>query len=147
MNVSLEKSVHLLKILWLLSVLSLFFLIAVCDIKSRRVPDRLVLFLAVLGLPGLLYSPVSHLLGTFVLSLPFLILAVLLPGFIGGGDVKLLAAGGWLLGARLLLDGFAFGILSAGVYCIILLLSGHAKRDTKIALAPFLCAGRGRAIF
>ncbi len=136
-----------MKILWFAAVLAVFFLISVNDIIKRRIPDRLVGVLAVLGLPGLVFLPGMHLIGIFLVSLPLLILTVLIHGGFGGGDIKLMAAGGWLMGARLIFYGFAFGVMTAGAYCLILLLSGRAKCNTKIPLAPFLCAGMGVTIF
>ncbi len=136
-----------MKYIWFCAISALFISISVFDIRERRIPGRLLLLLLVLSLPvpGLL--SVSHFAGALCVSLPFLILAVLVPGSFGGGDVKLLAAGGWILGVRLMGDAFACGLFLAGAFCLILLLTGKAKRNTKIPLAPFLCAGMEMIIF
>ncbi len=136
-----------MKFLWLCAVLALLFLMTVFDIRAHRIPNGLILLLVLCGLPvpGILSA--ARLAGAFVVSLPLLMLAVAVPGSFGSGDVKLTAAAGWLLGVRLILDAFVFGMMSAGVFCLILLLTGKAKRNTKIPLAPFLCAGIAAIIF
>ncbi len=136
-----------MKIIWLCAVLALLFLIAVFDGLTRRIPDGMVLALAVLFLPALRFLPGAHGAGLFCVSVPLLLLAVFLPGSFGGGDVKLMAAGGLLLGARLILYAFAGGMMAAGVYCVILLMTGKAKRNTKIPMGPFLCAGMAATVF
>ncbi len=136
-----------MKYIWFCAVSALLISIAVYDIRQHQIPDRLLLLLALSGLsvPGLF--SVSHLAGALCVSLPLLIFGVLVPGSFGGGDVKLLAAGGWILGVRLAGRAFACGMFLAGVFCLILLLTGRAKRNTIIPLAPFLCAGIEVIIF
>lgn len=79
--------------------------------------------------------------GFFVLSVPLLILACVLPGSIGGGDIKLMAAGGFLLGVTGILNAFVTGMLAAGCYVVVLLATKKATWKAEIALGPFLCFG------
>ena len=79
--------------------------------------------------------------GMFVVSVPLLILACMVPGSIGGGDIKLMAAGGFLLGMSGVWNAFAKGIMCAGIYIVILLLMKKAGRKSEIALGPFLSIG------
>lgn len=65
---------------------------------------------------------------------------------IGGGDIKLMAAAGFLLGWRLNLAAFFTGLFSGGVYGSFLLLSGKGGRKDSMAFGPFLCLGIALAI-
>ncbi len=136
-----------MKFFWFCAVLALLFLMTVFDIRNRRIPDGLILLLVLAGvpLPGILSA--ARLGGALIVSLPLLAAAVFIPGSFGGGDVKLMAAAGWLLGVQLIWDAFVCGMMAAGGFCLILLLSGKAKGNTKIPLAPFLCAGIAITIF
>ena len=78
--------------------------------------------------------------GVAFLSLPLMLFSLLLPGSFGGGDVKLAAAAGPLLGPAILTGGL-IGLLLAGGYGLLLLLSGHAKKEEVFPLGPFLLAG------
>lgn len=66
--------------------------------------------------------------------------AVCRPGAVGGGDVKLMAAGGFFLGLSAVWDSLAFGMALAGGYCLCLMLLRNG-REQKIALGPFLSMG------
>ena len=79
--------------------------------------------------------------GMFVVSVPLLILACMVPGSIGGGDIKLMVAGGFLLGMSGVWNAFVTGIMCAGSYIVILLLMKKAGRKSEIALGPFLSIG------
>ena len=79
--------------------------------------------------------------GIFAVSLPMLLMDFLIPGGFGGGDIKLMAAGGFLLGKAWIIQAFVMGIMLAGTYVIVLLIRKKADRKTEVALGPFLCAG------
>lgn len=83
---------------------------------------------------------VERLTGMVSISLPMLALAVLLNGF-GGGDVKLMAAAGFLLGWKGNLAAFLIGIITGGIYCIFMLARRKKGRKDYFAFGPFLCIG------
>lgn len=97
---------------------------AVNDVRSRRIPNRLV-YPAILagmayhaatrGLEGFLYSAGG--LGLGLLLLIFFYLA----GGMGAGDVKLMGAVGSFLGAKGVLIAFFFTAAIGGLYAIILI--------------------------
>ena len=60
---------------------------------------------------------------------------------IGGGDVKLTALTGFLLGWRLSWYAFAVSVFSAGVYVLWKLLRKEVDRSSQIPFGPFLCLG------
>ena len=89
----------------------------------------------------------SRLVGMVCISLPMLVLGCLVPGSIGGGDVKLMGAAGLLLGRDLVVEAFLIGVFPAGLYSLGLLLLGKAGRKDGIPFGPFLCLGLGLAPF
>ena len=131
---------------------------SVTDIRSRRIPNRLVMWLALLGLVfnvislplsvGVTRALVSCLLG-FALWLPFHVFRML-----GAGDVKLFAAAScWLAPSQVfaasVLSAFAGGILSlvglvlAHGLGLTTFRIAHLARDPKLLATPLAVpAGR-----
>lgn len=129
----------------------LLILVSVSDIRYRKIPDKYIIMIGILGIVTIPFfldiSMTSRLYGALCVSMPLLLLNVLFPGNFGGGDIKLMLAGGWYLGCEKILAAFVTGILCAGVYCLgLLMLRGKGKR-TEFALGPFLCIGMGIALF
>lgn len=124
---------------------SFFFLVALIDLKYRLVLDVLVYPAAAVTL--LLHSLPSGtgllwpLLGGAIGLSMFLLAALLRPGGLGGGDVKLAALIGLVVGFPLVLWALAVGILTGGITALILLLAPRWKLQSHIPYAPFLCAG------
>ena len=110
------------------------------DIRKRTIPDILCLFIALTGL--LTFEP-EKLWGVLA-AVPLLIGALIWKDGMGGGDIKLMAAAGFVLGLRpsmtAIVVGFAVLTLFYGVYAIIQKLR---VRDMPRAypLAPFLSLG------
>ena len=89
----------------------------------------------------------DRLIGALCVSLPMLVVALVIPGGFGGGDIKLMVVLGAFLGWRhTLLTGF-FALFGGGIYAIYLLKKGKAGRKDHFAFGPFLCAAAGFAIF
>lgn len=72
----------------------------------------------------------------FIISLP-LFLVTLFNQSIGMGDIKLVAAGGALLGPDTVTVAFMLAIWSASIYAFYLLFQ-KKSRKTRIPMAPFL---------
>src|SRR5262245_58356628 len=106
-------------------VCTAFTFVALCiliDIRTRRIPNPLsgaamlagtALNALYFGVPGLVTS-----IGGLLIIVAVLLWAFALGG-IGGGDVKMMAAIGALLGPRLALTSLAFGMLLGGVIMIV----------------------------
>lgn len=130
--------------------LFLLLLIAVsaCDIKNREIPDSLQAAIALLSL--LHFSP-WNLAGAFT-ALPYLLVALAGNGTggIGGGDIKLAAAMGIVLGLPSGVAASAMGLSAFIVYGIICScvrrLTGRKGRTAHPA-GPFLAAGAAIAYF
>ena len=70
-----------------------------------------------------------------------LILALLIPGAFGGGDIKLMATSGLFLGTASIVCAMFFGLLTGGAYGSIMLKSGKLGRKDQFAFGPFLIIG------
>jgi len=127
--------------------------LAAIDLSVQRLPDRLVLpaypvmivLLAVAALIGHTAGALGRaLLGGLLLGGTYLVLALLRPGGIGGGDVKLAGlagiALGWL-GWPTLLAGAALGFLLCGAVSMALMAARRITLQSMISLGPFLLGG------
>ncbi|WP_327317148.1 prepilin peptidase [Streptomyces sp. NBC_01235] len=128
-------------------------LLAVVDLRARRLPDPLTLplaaaALALLGPAALLPEHAGDwttaLLGALALGAGYLVLHLVNPGGLAFGDVKLALGTGAVLGwygwATVMLGTFAaflFGALYGGVLAVV----GREGRRTTIAFGPFMLAG------
>lgn len=92
------------------------------DLRSRRIPNRLTIPAAAFGLalqaglggwPGLQQAAFGWALGFALLAIPCLL------GWIGGGDVKLLAAVGATQGPALALSAGLYGMLLGGLLALL----------------------------
>lgn len=117
------------------------FIASFHDIRTREVPNWLPIALIGSGLLQLQLVP--SLLGLVATSLPYLLAAVITDGKIGGGDIKLMAACGFVLGP---LGGMMQSII--GLTFVLLFAIGVAFRSgirnakqTALPLVPFLAAG------
>jgi len=112
------------------------------DIKRREIPDTICLLIA---LTGLLRFSFVNLLGILV-ALPFLIAAMIKENSIAGGDIKLTAAVGVVLGFRRGMYGLMIGLTLLVLFYIILVIVARIRRkqvakDLSMPLAPFLGIG------
>lgn len=83
------------------------------------------------------------LLGFIIVSFPFYISAVCSQGKIGGGDIKLMAACGFVLGVSGGILQTFIGLTLALLFSLIQhIVGGHkSKRNIALPLAPFLAVG------
>jgi leader peptidase (prepilin peptidase) / N-methyltransferase len=127
--------------------------LAAIDLDVRRLPDTIVLPSygvagGLLGLASLLEhdlgSAVRAVVGGLALYAFYLGLALLKPGAMGLGDVKLAGILGgylaWLSWGALLVGGFA-GFLIGGVTGLVLIAVGRAGRKSTIPYGPYMLAG------
>lgn len=76
-----------------------------------------------------------------------LLLALIVPGGFGGGDIKLMFGAGFFLGAKLTVVAAFIGILLGGGFGALLLAQKKANRKSQFAFGPFLCIGIAIAMF
>lgn len=118
---------------------------SIFDIKKRIIPDAICLFIALTGLIG--FEPVR--LFGILAALPLLLAALLWSGM-GGGDIKLMAAAGLILGFQRGLAAMMIGLTAMLLfYFFYTIVQGLRKRERQKAfpLAPFLSVGCIAAYF
>lgn len=127
------------------SVFMLLFLIALMDIKTMEIPNAFLLVLCIPVIFSVFIHPeiglISRVLGFFIVSLPMYGLICLIPDCFGGGDVKLMAVAGFLLGWKLALLSFFIAILLGGCFAGYLLCKKITNRYSHIAFGPYICVG------
>lgn len=134
-----------------LAVLSV--VLAVIDVRTHRLPNALVLpafpfLLAALALASVQRADLVPFLqavaGGAIAFVFYLLLRLVQPRGMGGGDVKLAGLLGIALGYlgwdALLLGLFA-GFLFGGLFSVGLLLSRRAGRRTRIPFGPWMLLG------
>ena len=122
---------------------SALLVLSVIDFRTFEIPLGINIFIAVLGVVRLvtdLSGWFIYLLGAVLVSGIFYLAYLVTKGRgMGGGDIKLMAAAGLLLGAPkiflAMLLGCAFGSV---IHIIRMRVSGE---DHKLALGPYLAAG------
>ncbi|MGW9402544.1 prepilin peptidase [Arthrobacter sp. NPDC055585] len=131
----------------------LAWMLAAADLRTRRLPDRLVLpaypvSAVLLGAAALAAGEpgrfVSMALGGVLLLAGYLLLRVVSPSGLGLGDVKLAGVLGLYLGFAgfgYLLAGAAAGFVLGGLWGLALVLSRRGTGKTRIAFGPFMLAG------
>ena len=112
------------------------------DIKRRVIPDIICMLIA---LTSLLKFNFINLLGIGI-SIPFLIAAVLVENSIGGGDIKLTAAIGIVLGFWKGIYGLILGLSFLVLFYLLIVLKSkvmkkQVARNLPMPLAPFLGIG------
>lgn len=124
--------------------LSLLLALAVIDLQTQLLPNRLTIPGMCIGLVsrwGITGSPVDGLLGAITGLAIIVFISIISRGGIGLGDAKLMGMIGAFLGCR---GGFAalvVGAIIGGIVGILLLTMGLKTRHDMIAYGPFLALG------
>lgn len=99
-------------------VLGILTVVALMDIDTLEIYDRFPALLFVCGIAAHILIPSlgikSRLIGCVIVSVPMLLLALIVPGGFGGGDIKLMFGAGFFLGAKLTVVAAFIGILLGG---------------------------------
>ena len=127
------------------AVFFLSFLVAasVFDIHKRIIPNSICVLIALTGL--ITFSPVN--LFGIIAALPLFIAALCKQGSIGGGDIKLTASAGFVMGFGNSVAGLVIGLSATLIYYAgQRIVARVKKRDRPIItaalpMAPFLSIG------
>jgi leader peptidase (prepilin peptidase) / N-methyltransferase len=122
---------------------SVLLIITLIDIDTMEIYDTFQVILFILALAFITQSELplgDHLIGFFIISVPFYIIAIITNGM-GGGDIKLIAMGGLLLGWKATLVAFFIASITGGIVAILLVLLKQQGRKSLIAFGPYLCLG------
>ncbi len=128
--------------------LAFLFVIALYDLRFREIPDGLQAALAATAL--LCFLPLN-LLGVFG-ALPYLVIALFFGGMdgMGGGDIKLAAATGIVLGLSASLTASMIGLGSFVLYTTIDTVVRRLHGNTEkigYPVGPFLALGAAVSYF
>ncbi len=141
-------------------LVSLLIVISAIDLKHMEIPDGLVIAGLILGAAQLLasvFTPYfdvwySYLIGFAAGGLPLLLIAlfclyVLQKDAMGGGDIKLMAFSGLVVGWKLIIMAYVIGIITGALIGVALMASGKRKRSDAIPFGPFLSFGVVMSVF
>ncbi len=146
-----ETGVISLRGLLVFVFLAVLMMMAAIDWDTKVIYDRFHVMIGLLGAAAVWLFPEislgSRLIGLIVISGPMLLLAVLIPDAFGGGDIKLMAVCGWLLGWKAIVFAMFAGLIAAGIYCIVMVASGKLAWKDHFAFGPFLAVGLTAAVF
>ena len=115
------------------------------DVTTRRIPNRLVVLGAVVVVVTALATGTfrSALIGAVVTAAPLLVIYLVSPRLLGGGDVKLAAVTGGGLGAV----SPTLGVIAMTVAVIVLLVVSSVRRVSSLPMAPGFAVGALVALF
>ena len=139
-------------LLWCTLLLVFGYITAVRDIKTKKIPNSLVLAMLAAWLVTMLpmvfletHASVTLLvdsaLGFALGGGLFLLVYIISRKGLGGGDVKFMAVAGLYLGFYGVIPAMLYGTVLASLTGIVLLLSKKIGRKDTMPLAPFLFAG------
>ncbi len=122
---------------------SALLVLSVIDFRTYEIPFGINLFILALGLVRAatdFSNILTYLTGLFSVSIVLAVLCYATGGrAIGGGDVKLMAACGLLLGWKLIILAFLLGcVLGAVIHVIRMKASGEGR---VLAMGPYLSMG------
>ena len=123
--------------------LSALLALSVIDWRTFEIPVAFNYFIFTLGIVRAIYDFEhiwTYIIGMVAIS-GFLLLIFVLTGGngIGGGDIKLMAAAGLLLGWKGILAGFLLGCILGSI--IHILLMKFCNKDRTLAFGPYLSLG------
>ncbi len=132
-----------------LAVVSLLVITSFIDIRHKEIPDGLVIALLVIGAIYTVYdfkNWLEHIIGFFAGGLPLLLIAffseyALKKEGMGGGDIKLMAALGLIIGWKLIMLSLTAGIIIGAIAGLILIAAMRADKKANIPFGPFLAIG------
>ena len=114
------------------------------DARVREIPDELVGLIFLVSL--IRFNPRSSFLGMLLVSVPLWIIGTVIHGSVGGGDIKLFAACGAVLGPIGIIAG---AVLSSFTFLFFSLVRSllRKKCEKTYAMAPWIGSGCFTAFF
>ena len=132
-------------------VTTVLLAITVIDYDTSEIPDSLVIAVAVFAIAAIWcmkdVSLLERAIGLVVISVPLILISLAIKGAFGGGDIKLMAACGFLLGWQATLLAFFIALLIGGCYAIFMILSKKRERGAHMVFGPSICAGVAVSLF
>lgn len=136
-------------------VLSALLVLSVIDFRTKTIPFGINVFILLMGLAEVILQIIydgwnksillDHGIGLIAVSgFLFIIFCVTGGRGVGGGDIKLMAAAGLLLGWKLIILAFLIGCILASVIHPIRMKLNNLNRE--LAFGPYLSVGIGIAM-
>ncbi|RTR27320.1 prepilin peptidase [Robertmurraya yapensis] len=133
------------------TMISLLVIIFVSDITYMLIPDKILIVFAGIFLLERFIVPLTpwwdSLLGAVIGFTLLLVIAIVSKGGMGGGDIKLFALIGFVLGTKTMLLSFFLATLFGGIVGGIALLFKLIERKKPIPFGPFIALGTLVAYF
>lgn len=127
------------------TLISLFMIIFVSDITYMLIPDKVLLVFAGIFLLERLILPLSpwwdSLLGGVIAFFLLFLIAIVSRGGMGGGDIKLFALVGFVVGTKVFLLSFFLATLMGALVGGIGILFKLTERKKPIPFGPFIAVG------
>ena len=122
---------------------------AVIDFRTMEIPDSMWITVFIGGIivyiqqlikdGGFVFDHfIARFIGVFAASGVLLILALITKGGMGGGDIKLMAACGFLLGWKLVAISLVMGAVFGTLFLIANAIKNNGKVPRKVPFAPHL---------
>jgi len=137
-----------------MALVSLLIVISFIDFKQLVIPNGLIISLLIIGVIQLAVTIFTgtfgywtdYVIGFFAGGLPLLLIGLLATYIfkkeaLGGGDIKLMAASGLIIGWKLVITSYLIGVVVGAIVGIILLATKKKKRGDEIPFGPFLSFG------
>ena len=133
-----------------LVVFAILITASIIDIRVGRIPDKLIIAGAAIGLILSLFNPEHGLLqglmtGT-VAGLVMLLVSWITKGGLGLGDVKLFGCIGIYLGLESIASAMLISAILSGFFSLVLLCINRDNKKREIPFAPFIMVGTLAAI-
>lgn len=132
------------------AVCAILLAVTLIDGDTMEIPNGLVIALIPFAVGAVWARPEVTLLqrgiGFLTVSLPMFLLALIIKNAFGGGDIKLMAVCGFLLGWQNTLLAFFIAVVLGGGYAVYLIGSKKSKKGAHIAFGPYLCIGVAAAM-
>ncbi len=123
---------------------SVLLVITLIDIRYKIIPNSILIFLMIIGIVYVVLVDqkfISSIIGFFAVSLILLIIAVISNGQMGGGDIKLMAVCGFIIGWQKILVALLIGSVFGSIIGVILIILKINKKKQQIPFGPYLSAG------
>lgn len=110
----------------------ILMVISLVDNDTMEIPNGFIIVCLIIACLSLICGTQlpwsSRIIGFFVVSVPMCLLNLIIPDSFGGGDIKLMAVCGLMLGWVNILLAMFIGVILAGTYAIYLILSKKIEK-------------------